>query len=68
MSFEHNLDYVQNFSHLTRWVAPLPPVHLQYHADTPNKVSIDKTKKMSNAKVPFTFIPSYRHPNRHTDA
>ena len=24
MSFEHNLDYVQNFSHQTRWVAPYP--------------------------------------------
>ena len=40
MCFEHNLNYVHNSSHLTRWVAPYSPVNLWYCADAPNKVSM----------------------------
>ena len=69
MCFEHNLDYVQNSSHLTRWIAPLP---LQYTSSivltSPNKVIMDKTKKMSNATGTFQFHPSLRQPKRHTEA
>ena len=58
---------MQNYQHLTRWVAPYPPVHPQYHADTPINVSNNKIKKVNHICT-FHSYPSYRHPDRHTDA
>ena len=47
--------------------SPLPPVHLQYHADTPINISINKTKKVKMPPGTFHFPPSYRHQDRHPD-
>ena len=35
ITFGHNFDYVHNYAHLTRWVAPYPLVNLWYHAEIP---------------------------------
>ena len=47
MCFEHNLNYVHNSLHLTRWVAPYPQYTSGIALTSPNKVSMVKTKKIT---------------------
>ena len=69
MTFEHNIDYVHNSAHLTRWVAsylPSSPPVLCWHP--PIKLVMNKLIKSKNATGTFHFHPSSRHSNRHPDA
>ena len=68
MCFEHNLNYVHNSSHLTRWVAPTPQYTSGIMLTPPIKLVWLKLGKSQNATGTFHFHPSSRHPNRHTDA
>ena len=67
MYFEQNSKYNWDPLHLTRWVAPTP-IYPQYHADTPINVSSNKINKGQIPICTFYFHPSYRDPDRHTDA
>ena len=69
ITFGHNSDYVHNYAHLTRWVAPYPPVNLWYHAKTPPiELVMKKLIKSKNATGTFYLHSSSRHANRHLDA
>ena len=52
MYFGQNSKYMQNFQHLTRWVAPTPSIVLT----PPINVSSNKIKKVKIPYIPFTFI------------
>ena len=69
MTFGHNLDYVHDSLHLTRWVAPYPPSSPPVSCwHPPIKLVLEKLIKCKNATGTFHFHPSYRHSNRHPDA
>ena len=59
---------MQNSPHLTSWVAPTPQYTPSIVLIPPINVSINKIKKGQNPICTFHFHPSYRHPDRQTDA
>ena len=68
MTFGHNLDYVHNSLHLTRWVASYPiSSSFISHWYPPIKLVKRKPIKCKNATGTFYFHPSSRHSNRHPD-
>ena len=62
MSFGHNSKYMQNFPHLTRWVAPIPQDTPSIMLTPPINISIDKTKKRSKCHRYLSLSPILQTP------
>ena len=68
ITFGHNSDYVHNYAHLTRWVAPyLSSKPMVSCWNPPIKLVTNKLIKSKNATGTFYLHPSFRHANRHPD-
>ena len=67
-TLKQNSQYLCYPLHLTRWVAPYPQYTPSITLTPPLELVAIKLKKGQNPICIFYFHPSYRHPDRHTDA